>query len=255
MPVTFSAGVGVGEPGNASVRRVIACQVLDVPLTPGSSRASTKLMLAAGSPTSGWPASLVRRTSTTGRPSSGTSAVTMEAVMDCAELTGTPPPDGGGPGGPLGPVGPPEPSLGLSPEQAASASAAQASSGTHRALGRTSCRALSNVMTRTPILVAAGRPGGRPARGRYSAWAAAVSAARPAPWQTMQDSLEVDGVSVLPPTASNTPPFCRMWALAESPSWQVPQVPAVAESQVSSVTLNSFAPGSLLIASAPSRAV
>ena len=163
VPVTALAGTGVGVPGNASVRRVIARQPFDLPLMPGSSRASTKLMLAACSPMSGWPDSLTRRTSMIGLPSSGIVALTIDERMNLAEATGTPlPPVGGGPGGVTGPGGLSGPCLASSPEQAASASAAQASNATQRGLGRASVRSFSNVMSRTPILVGAeaGRPTG-----------------------------------------------------------------------------------------------
>ena len=154
MPVTRSAGVGAGVPGKVSVRRVIARQLLDFPVTPGSSRASTKLMLAAGRPASGWSNSLSRRTSMTGLPSSGTVTLAIDVLMNCAEATGTPPPDGG-PDGPVGPVGPSGPFFRVSPLQAANASAAQASNGIHRGLYRTGSRAFSNVMNRTPISIVA----------------------------------------------------------------------------------------------------
>ena len=70
----------------------------------------------------------------------------------------------------------------------------------------------------------------------------------------MQASEVEDGVSVLPPSTPNAPPFCAMWAFAGPESWQVPQVPAVAESQVSSNTFCRSVPGPVLIGSAAVRA-
>ena len=78
-----------------------------------------------------------------------------------------------------------------------------------------------------------------------------------------QASLADDGTNFLPPTTSNEPPLSCMCAFAGPESWQVPQVPAVAESHVSSnsnwfctplVAGSVSGPGAVLIGSASVRA-
>ena len=98
---------------------------------------------------------------------------------------------------------------------------------------------------------------GRPAGRHYSACTCTVSATRPGPWQTEQAS--VDGRRNLCLATDDVELPARqiaVWARAAPASlWQVPQVPAVAEFQVSSVRLNWSAPDPVLIAIAPGRAV